>query len=529
MELLPPPRPDGQMPGRDDDTIDVLAVAGVLRRRKWFILSIAAAGALVGLVLGLRTIPEYTAQATVVVEPREEPLAEDQARPRGYSEDPGAFGTQKQIIQSRALVARIMADLGLYDDPEFNPALRAEDDGFSVSAALTKLVAALPKSWLVATGLADVVQPAVPAPPIPPERAQQRAVDAFKGRLEVGSEEGSWVITIDFTSDDPAKAAVIANRTAELYVQSQIDAKSANIGETARWLREQIKDLREEVRTAEAAVERFRAENDLLDANEVSLSEQQLAEISRELVGARAELAAQRAKLQEVEDLRGRGQLDAVAEVVASPVIIGLRQQETELLRNEAQLAQEYGQRHPLIQQLVREKANIAAKIAQEIARTVRALESAAQVAGARVAALEEEIEASKTTSTGDRATAVQLRELEREAAAARSLYETLLQNLAQVGARQDFVRSDVRVLSLAKTPDGPSSPGLVVFAGAGFTVSMICGGLIALLRERLDHGLRGARQARAALGLPVLALVPKLGRIKAYEKPHRYLAAKPM
>ena len=182
-----------------------------------------------------------------------------------------------------------------------------------------------------------------------------------------------------------------------------------------------------------------------------------------------------------------------------------------------------------LIQQLVREKANVAAKIAQEIARTVRALESEAQVAGARVAALEEEIETSKTTSTGDRATAVQLRELEREAEAARSLYETLLQNLAQAGARQDFVRSDVRVLSLAKTPDNPSSPGPVVFAGAGFTVSLIFGGLIALLRERLDHGLRGARQARAALGLPVLALVPKLGRIKAYQKPHRYLAAKPM
>ena len=45
MELLPPPRPDDQMPARDDDTIDVLAVVGVLRRRKWFILSVATAGA----------------------------------------------------------------------------------------------------------------------------------------------------------------------------------------------------------------------------------------------------------------------------------------------------------------------------------------------------------------------------------------------------------------------------------------------------------------------------------------------------
>jgi hypothetical protein len=44
MELLPSRGADGPMPVRDDDAIDVLAVVGVLRRKKWFILAIAAAG-----------------------------------------------------------------------------------------------------------------------------------------------------------------------------------------------------------------------------------------------------------------------------------------------------------------------------------------------------------------------------------------------------------------------------------------------------------------------------------------------------
>jgi Mrp family chromosome partitioning ATPase len=136
---------------------------------------------------------------------------------------------------------------------------------------------------------------------------------------------------------------------------------------------------------------------------------------------------------------------------------------------------------------------------------------------------------ASKTTSSGDRATDVQLRDLDREAQAARSLYETLLQRFAELGAEQDFIRPDVRVLSAAKIPEAPSSPGVLPFAAAGFTVSLVFGGLLALVRERLDHGLRGAREARAALGLPVLALVPKLARIKQYKTPHRYLVAKPL
>jgi polysaccharide biosynthesis transport protein len=531
MELLPPPRPDGQIPHGDGDTIDVLAVFAVLRRRKWLVLTVATAGALAGLLIGLRSTTEYTAQATVVAQQHEEPLRPDNAQPQGYARDPGAFNTLQQFVLSRAHAARVMADLYLFDDPEFNSALRApEDRPFSVGAVLNQLVAMVPQRWLIATGLAEIPEgEEAEEARTPEERMRQRAVDAFLGNLEVANEEGTWVITIDFTSVDPAKAALIANRTAELFVQSQIDTKREDISDTSRWMREQIALLREEVRTAEAAVERFRAEHDLLDTNEVTLSEQELATINAELVAARAELAAQQAKLKEVADLRREGRLDAVAEVVASPVIIGLRSQETEILRREAELGQEYGARHPLIQQLAREKANIAAKVEMEIARTVRALESAAQVAKARVEALGAETAASKMASSGDRATAVQLRELEREAQAARSLYETLLQNFAEIGARQDFIRPDVRVLSLAKVPESPSSLSPKMFAAAGFTVSLVFGGLLALLRERLDHGLRGARETRAALGLPVLALVPKLGSIKEYQKPHRYLAAKPL
>ena len=314
------------------------------------------------------------------------------------------------------------------------------------------------------------------------------------------------------------KAALIANRTAELYVQSEVDAKSANIGDTLAWLREQIKSLRVEVGAAEAAVERFKAQNDLLDVKDVRLGEQELAEINGQLVMARANLAGQQAKLALLDDLRGRSQLDAMAEVIGSPVIITLRQQEGDILRKEAELAQEYGARHPLLQQLRQEKASIQAKVGQEIARIVRSLENEARVTSAQVKALEGELAASKSASSGERETDVQLRQLEREAEAARSLYQTLLQRFSELGAQQNFVRPDAQVLAVAKTPEDPSSPGPLSFAAAGSTVSFVFGALVALLRERVDHSLRGARETGAALGLPVLALVPKLGRIPEFK-----------
>jgi polysaccharide biosynthesis transport protein len=520
----------GPMSARDDDAIDVLAVGGVLRRKVWLVLTIAAVGGLIGLLFGLRLIPQYTAQATVVIKPHEDPLAKDEPPAIALSRDPGAFQTQQRTIQSRAHISRVVDDLGLLDDPEFNAELRGpKEEHVSLSGLVRRLLAMVPGSWLVNAGLADDSEPVETEPAPGPELIRQRAVDAFQSKLRIGSEEESYIITIGFTSVDPAKAALIANRTAELYVQGQVDTKSSDIGDTLAWLRNQINALRTEVGAAEAAVERFKAENDLLDVKDVRLGEQELADINGQLVTARANLAGQQAKLALLDDLRRGSQLDTMAEVIGSPVIIALRQQEGDILRREAELAQEYGARHPLLQQLKQQKASLQAKVGQEIARIIRALENEARVTSAQVKTLEGELAASKSASSGDRETDVQLRQLEREAEAARSLYQTLLQRFAELGAQQNFVRPDAQVLTVARTPEYPSSPGPLSLAGAGFTAGVVFGGLAALLRERLDRSLRGARETRAALGLPVLALVPKLGRIPEYRKPHRYLVDKPL
>jgi succinoglycan biosynthesis transport protein ExoP len=54
-------------------------------------------------------------------------------------------------------------------------------------------------------------------------------------------------------------------------------------------------------------------------------------------------------------------------------------------------------------------------------------------------------------------------------------------------------------------------------------------GTLLALLLERLDSGMRSAKQVEQELGLPALGLVPRLERLKRNQKPHQYLLAKPL
>jgi capsular exopolysaccharide synthesis family protein len=236
------------------------------------------------------------------------------------------------------------------------------------------------------------------------------------------------------------------------------------------------------------------------------------------------------AKLSLVRGLRGRGQgLDAIGDVVASPVIVNLRAQEAQLLREEAEMRSLYGERHPKIQQLNSEKANIQAKIDAEVARITRVLENDVAITAARVRTIESQLGGMKSRTTQDREAEVRLRELERQAETSRTLYEAFLARFKEMREQQEIVEPDSRLVAIATPPTRPSSPGAKLFSAAGFLVSGVLATILALLLDRLDRGLRSAREVEAVLGLPTLALVPRLDRLKRAQRPYQYLLDKPL
>ena len=81
------------------------------------------------------------------------------------------------------------------------------------------------------------------------------------------------MIAVDFTSVSPAKAARIANRTADVYIKDQLDAKLSATAKASGWLGDRLETLRENVRLTEEALEAYRLEYELIDARGISLFE----------------------------------------------------------------------------------------------------------------------------------------------------------------------------------------------------------------------------------------------------------------
>jgi uncharacterized protein involved in exopolysaccharide biosynthesis/Mrp family chromosome partitioning ATPase len=144
-----------------------------------------------------------------------------------------------------------------------------------------------------------------------------------------------------------------------------------------------------------------------------------------------------------------------------------------------------------------------------------------------RVAALEQRMAALQRARDQASRDSYALADLEREAAVYRQAHEDLQQRRHQLAERQEVVAPRVRLLSLAKPPNRPSSPAPILFIPPAIIVFVTLGSLVAVIRDRLDRSIRGESEIDEALGLPCLTFVPRLTARKD-TKPHQDLVDNP-
>ncbi len=524
--------PSTYSPTVDDSSVDVLSFFGILWRRKWLILVISLLGATLGWVYGKYRVPLYTASALIVLDPREDRVLNIEKVVGRLPVDEKIVSTEMGVITAHTNIRRTVEELGLVADPEFNPLLREARSGWlrlEPQLVVERLLGLLPRDWLVAIGVAAEPPSWPRETEVPSEPVEDVVAAALAERVRTVNDGNSYLIQVEVSSEDPAKAAQIANHLARIYIEDQRARKLGATGRASSFLAERLESLRAEVEKAERAVASFRAEQGLLDARGVTLSEQELSDLNRELIVARGELAERQAKLRLVRELRASGRgLDAISDVAASPVIVNLRAQEAELARLEAELASQFGPRHPRMVQLERDRANLQAKVRAEVERIATQLENDVRVAQARIAAIESQLAGIKGQSAKDRQAEIRLKELERQAEAARQLYQSVLQRSKETREEAQLVEPDARIVSPATPPLAPSSLGPRLFLLIGFTGSFLISTGLALLLESLGKGLRSAREVERLTGLPMLSLVPEIpGRRR--RKPHHYLLEKPM
>ncbi|HET6520602.1 MAG TPA: GNVR domain-containing protein, partial [Geminicoccaceae bacterium] len=448
----------------------------------------------------------------------------------GLAGDPITLETQASLIRARDFAARVSdmlpADARLPPPPPPSPVERHL--GPLLAAVSDPLGRALPSAWLARIGNAQVaaeVRP--PAPPTaPPSAASQ---DEFLAGLQV--EVSGRLISIGYTSTDAEYAARVANAFAELYVSDLLQSKRGATEQATAWLAQRVEELRDEVRRSETAIARFRASNELVELAGNDAAARRIIELSAQRTALDSERTEKLARLNNLRQLRTRGGLTPeLVRMTSSAVLVNLLQQQVQIDRQLAQLGEQYGERHPIIRDLRSERESVARSITAEIEGILSGLESEIAVLDARDRALVARIEEAHVSAAAGKQAEVQLRELERESEANRTLYIQFLARLKETTEQRALIQADARVVTSAVAPLVPSFPRPMLIVSASFAASLLVGTLFAFLVEQLDGRVRSAWQVERALGVRNLAMVPAVGRrLRGRGKLLRYLRTQPL
>ncbi len=457
---------------------DLRALGRILWAKKSQILGITLLAAVAAFVVVNSMTPRFRSESRLLLEARENVFLRAEADKNGAGSatiDPEAVTSQIQLVLSRDLAREVIKKEKLADIPEFDPSLRGP--------SVFKIVLSL---FGIGRDPASMTR-------------EERTLDSYYDRLNVFAIEKSRVIAIDFDSADPDLAARVANTVAATYLKMQQTAKQDQTRAAGDWLAGEIATLRTKVANAEAKVDEYRVKSNLFSgSNNTSLPTQQLTEINSQISAARGQKADLEARARQLREVIRSGKPIELSDIANSESMRRLIEQRNQLRSTLAEQSTTLLDRHPRIQELKAQIAEVEREIRTEGERLARQLDNDAAVAGDRLETLTASLNTVKKLASQTNTQDVQLRALERDAKTERDLLESYLAKYREATARDNINAAppEARIISRASPAIKPAFPKklptVLIAAFAAFALSagfIVTGALLATAPSSGGYG----------------------------------------
>ena len=475
----------------------VATLLGFLRRHYAIMLTAILLATAIATVYIFTTPPAFTAKSSIVLDPRKIQVFQDPPILGEMNLNSIGLENQLRLLKSDNVALAVIQNLRLTEDPEF----------VGSKGMLKDLLSTFP--------FLNVFRSAGPQPS---ETEQTEALlRAFQKRLTLTRLPGSSVIEIKFQSTDPQRAAQIANAVGEAYIAGQLGVRRQAADVAVDWLQNRLPDLHAKRLEAERAIVDFKAKNKIVAADGRLMDEQQIADLNRELVTARARTSEARARLDRIKAVlqgyaAGSTNTATVNDTLSNPIITPLRSKYLDYVNREADFSARYGRDHQAAVKLRRQIDEIRKSILDELRRIAESYKSNYEIEKQQQASLEKALDETVAQSQIIKQAQVKLSELESTAHRYRALDDTFLQRYREVIQQQSGpITEEARFISRASKPLAPSGPrkslilALAVAGGLAFGVG------VGALREMMDRAFRTSRQVQSVLHTDCIALLPKV------------------
>jgi succinoglycan biosynthesis transport protein ExoP len=468
---------------------------GFVRRQYLIVLSVTFLVIGVGITYLLITPPTFTAEVKIITDLRKGQFLKKQSVLADAPVDSAQIESQLEVLRSDVVATSVINDLHLTQDPEFIGPSRNSSGGIISHIFHRATTKSKPKSKTELT---------------------REAIANFEAKLNVTRVLGSFVIAISFESENPERAAQIANAVADHYLLEEQQAEIRTNQRVGGWLEDRLAGLRQQVSNADREVVNFAKDHDIVSANGKLINDQQLADLNSQLAAARGHTSQALARLFRIQAVNVKDKVNrstdaTVSDALNDPIITNMRQKYLELAQRENEWTARYGPNHQAVVRLRDQQRDIRNSIHAELERLAEGYKSDYAIARQHEQELQKELANAVSQVHVSSKEQIKLSELKSTAQSYHSLYDSFLRQYTESVEQQSFPIPEARVLSRALPPLSKSHPkGSLVLAIS--LLAGVCMGMGAgILRELMDRVFRTRDQVETKLQVPCLAMLPLL------------------
>ncbi|MDI7247877.1 MAG: GNVR domain-containing protein [Bacillota bacterium] len=464
-----------------EQEVDLLEYLRVLARRKWLIFAVVVTGALTAYMVSSRMTSIYQATATIMIRTDNAmgamPFVEQM-----MNVSSNGIRNCMEFLKSRTVVESALARLGWYDS------LSSEQVGY------------------------------------------------WQKSLSVQQVQGTDVARLSVESDSPEKAAAFLNTLIEVFKDYSQRMNQESARAAREFIAQQLAISEGALRRAEDALLQYKKSSRVVEPSAETRSQiEKIAAIEKDLAGAEVELGAARAERQEIErSLRSADPtLVTSTTLVNNPLVQQYRVRLSDLETELAGARERYTDNHPTVVSLKAQIAEVKAKLSQEVENVVgsqtrslnpihqelrtRLVENEARSVGleAKQSALRQMLLDAEAKLAVTPQKEMDVARLVREQRVDEEIYVMLRTKYEEMRITEAMKVSDVYVVDRATVPDTPVKPrkplntAIAAFLGLFVAVGM------AFVMEYMDTSFRTQDEVERLLDLPVLGVVPDIGRFR--------------
>lgn len=438
----------------------------ILKARRWVALAVLLATVVITLGVSLLLPKQYTATASVVVDSKPDPVS---AILYSGAASPGYMATQVDVLQSDRVALRVVRDLKLNENPQVRQQWLDETDGKgSIELWLSQL---------------------------------------FQKQMDVKPSRESSVINVSYKAPDPQFAAALANAFVQAYLKTSLELRVDPARQYSSFFDTQAKEARDALENAQRKLSAYQKEKGIIASDErLDVENARLAELSSQSVLLQSLASESNSRQAQSRS----GQAERMQEVLNNPVISGLK---VDLSRAEGKLQElnsRLGDNNPQVLEAKATIESLRAKIAAEVKSVTGGVGVSNTINRQREADVRAALEAQRAKVLRLKAVRDEGAVLIRDVESAQRAFESITQRFTQTSLESQATQSNINLLTTATPPLEPSSPRLLMNSLLAIFIGTLLAVGVALLLEIKDRRVRNVEDVVAALGLPVIGVMPK-------------------